>query len=436
MKKLMRKVLCLLMAIMFLLGALPAALAARLPMEGREVLYGTIQVVPIGQEDYSTYRAARDDKNGIVYIHAEDFAAITGAKLDSSVHSITYSLGNWELHIRTDKGTASVYYDFEPNEGSIHGSKIYSDFEMTDCLHDELNDEWYLPFEEVMYMLALQWPCIDGIVHVYQPETLLDVMAEFEDMVAQRPQFENLMGEKWWQQWGNSFKWGISSAIDELDMNFLWDGAAAAGHSALGEDFYSGYETDTLTRAILMLQHDVPANPDDAYTVACDKMETFVSSISNTVELAGELDEKAKFTNKVLQKCLSVRVPSDIFEKLAPVLGVGSNLINYGLNVGQTVYVRDNLAENFQRRLEYLKKTAAARKGDQSFFAWLEETAGDAYKTYYGSAINTQTDNISLDMLANLIDNTLQLGGFDLASNKFISKDGGIQVLRWMNLAV
>ena len=41
MKKLMRKVLCLLMAIMFLLGALPAALAARMPMEGREVLYGT-----------------------------------------------------------------------------------------------------------------------------------------------------------------------------------------------------------------------------------------------------------------------------------------------------------------------------------------------------------------------------------------------------------
>lgn len=455
-----KRILVLLLVLCILCTAMPVQ-AARMEPEGREIKYGTIQVLGVGQQHPAMYHAARDDENGLVYILAEDFAALTGATLSKSGQYddwyYRYTLGGWNLRVCTQDGIGQVSYDFDPYEGDDVGYSLYDDFRMTDCLYDELNDCWYFPFEEMMYMMALQWQCFNGTVILYQPETLLDILAEYDIMAELLPTYSDLMGDDVWESWDNAWNYGFASAIDELDMNFIWDGVASGWHSAWGQDYYTGYEKDTMMQALLLLQSDRPSE-EDAVSSGMEWVSDFIGAASTVLEHSTDglgFDVSSQLMTDFLGVYL---LPSEM-EALSAEASTFSALMGYALSTAQAIWIRDQVSDDLADRLTFIQKAAEKRSEEDLFWETLAEVAGETREKYCGEisgafkgltadTVMTAMDGIlSLDLGPDWKD-TLTSDVADVLTDVAPDAAGtaigtgasavaaGLSILNWMNLTV
>jgi len=457
-----KRLVSLALALALISSSATTVFAARISTDGRDIRYGTIRVLGVGKSEPITYQAARDDDNGLVYIQADDFAALTGASLDKSGRdedlTFDYILGGWNLRVNTEKGIGQVSYDFDPDSGDDDGYSLYSDFKMTDCLHDELADTWYFPFEEMMYMIALQWQCVDGTVVIYRPETLLDVLAEYGNMLELTPAYSDLLGEDGWERWGNSFKYGFSASIDELDMTFLWDGVASAWYSAQGKAYFSSYEEDTMIDALLLLQSDLPSSKIESVSNDMDWISDFIGSAATVVDWS---DEGMGFevAHQLIADMFDIYVPADQMDALSKKAAIGAPLLGYSLSVGQTLWIRENVSSGLDLRLEFIQEAAQKRVDENPFWELTVKTSKEARDKYCSSIINAYKD-ISADTLMTMADGVLtySLGdnwktdladaaaqaGQNISSGAAGAAIGtagasvaaGLTILNWMNLAV
>ena len=178
----MKKIVSLLLVFMLLMSMTTSALANRMMTEGRKILFGEIEV--LNAEGTDIYRGARDDKNDLVYIHADDLAVILGGEVvrDGTGENciLNYSAGNWRVELRTEAGAGVVTYHLRSAYEDGDVDIPYGRYELTDCLYVKAEDVFYLPFEEMLYMFAASWSCEKGVVRVVRPETFLDALCGFD----------------------------------------------------------------------------------------------------------------------------------------------------------------------------------------------------------------------------------------------------------------
>jgi len=412
MKQVWKRLTALVLSALLCLSAMPNVHAARMETSGREIRYGTIQVLGVGAASAGTYRAARDDENGIVYIQADDFATIVNGTLSKSGReddwSFDYSISSWKVCVSTKHGTAQVFYDFDLGAGNGIGYMLYDEFQLTDCLYDELNDAWYFPFEEMMYMMALQWGCQAGTIIVYQPETLLDVLLDYNNMMEITPGYSDLMGEEGTERWSESWNYGWSAAIDELDMGFIWYGMASPWYEiATGDPMFSDYEKETMINAMLLMQSDLPS---DGSTTAADGMgwvSDFVGAAATVMDLSST-DTGFPVARELLYDMLGLIVIPSQTEKLSAGANIGAPLLGYLLDAGQTLWVRDHVSADLDSRLAYLEETAREQADGDSFLKLLAEQAAEARETYCGD-VTGAFGSLSLDSVMGMLDGMLQL---------------------------
>ena len=461
MKQMLNRLAALLMTLALLFSAVPTVQAARIPVDGREIRYGTIRVLGPEKAYPDLYQAARDDENGIVYIHAGDLASIVGASLtvsgqDEDMH-FSYTLGGWNVEISTEKGIGQVSYNFDHRIGGDATYSFYDDFSLTDCLYDAATESWYFPFEELLYLFAMEWGCEEGTVLIYRPETLFDVLSEYGDMIELTPTYADLMGEEGEERWGYASMYGFGACIDELDMSFLWYGAISGWADLFGKTVYSDYEKETMLNAIMMLQSDLPESEDEV-SGKMDWVSNFIGCAATVLDLS---DEGLGFdvAHQLISDMVGVSVSAETMGSLANVATVGAPLLGYAISIGQTEWVRDNVAADLDERLAFLERVTGERADDSDFWAMTEKQAAEA-RSLYCAEVSGAYGSLSLDDLMTMSDGilTISLGDNwkdDLtgaaakaiegmapdAAAEFIGKAGssvaaGLTILNWMNLTV
>ena len=424
MKKTMLRALCACLCLLLVLTlSLPCAKAARSAGAQREIFYGNIRMLGANADEVTTYKAARDE-NDAIYIRAEDFAQLTGAALyATSSDTYHYKLGLRHLYVNTATGTGEVYYNF--NNGDGIGYPLYGEFDLTDCLYNKEKESWYFPLEELLYMAGMEWGCEDGVVLVYRPETLFEIVADSADMLADNPDYTDVMGDGEWEQVGNSFKYGIQAAIDDIDMTFIADSIL----TTLNFKETMTYEDKSLQAALLTLRSDAPEAGADGVAASSKLNDAadFIDAVSTGLDLAStEIGHDA--FSELVADMLHVYLRSDTAEALSDYAAVGSKLVGYALGVGQALWAREYMPESLAQRLERIQSVSAGQ--DDSFCRQLERAAGDVYDLYYGDISNAYLQGVTLDSIAAMVDGVIKLGA-DLGKNDLV-----VAPLRWASLTV
>lgn len=484
----MRKIIAHILIITMLLNWTGTALASGSVSDSQKIQFGEIQVLGVEAASFSTYRGARDDKNGIVYINAEDFASIIGGAFEvrekENGYVIDYWVGNWKIEVDTEKsiGQVSYYFGYNMTESdvSVNDSflmqsmlpeikansdrqdsldsynrrfriyqNIYDSFSMTDCVFNEQENNWYLPFEEMLYMYAAQWICYEGVVLVYRPDTLFDVLADCEAWRNHIVRCEELLGEGgsqvWFQKYSNryknpideaefeewlgkTFKYGILAPLDDIDVRFIFDSVVV---SLTGGEMK--YTEDTIKKAIIQLLTDAPIQ-EDGFKKGIDNASNFIGAAATVLDLICEkLDSDKKLTQKqaltqkqnytMLEKMLNLPKLTENLPKINNCTSAGAPLIQYALSVGQILWTRDLLEENLEKRIEFIEKAAEKRIEQDEFFKTLKDAAHNAREIYFGGEYNVYMDNLSMDNVVSIMEGSIAIA--EQKRDKLIGKATG-----------
>lgn len=415
-----RRVALFLAALLLVSSSLPAAHAAQ-----ADLFFGKILVLGVGAEQVEEYSAARNEQDGTVYIRAEDFARIVGAELRDSGHGMSFLKGEREVYVNTEKNTAKVYFNVDG--GDVGTYFMYDTFALPELIYNEAQQAWYLPMEEMLYMYSCEWLCQKGIVLVYQPETLLDIVAESGRMRGQNPDYSDLMGKNESEVWKNAFQYGFWAAIDEIDMTFLKDAIL----TGLGMKAAMTYEEDVLKAALMTLRSDLP---EDAATDDYQDVDDGVGSISDFMESAGAaLGMMSPETISDMLYALSdISVGADTAERIGNIGGLGGDLIPYFLGVGEALWARDQMPKGFGDRLKRIAQLTPSGNSDtDTLRERFAKDASEVYNLYYGAVVYAWINGVTLDDICSLIDGTTTLAGVDLAAG-----DLAIGPLRTMSTVV
>ena len=418
MRKQLNRLACALMALLLTLSALAPTASAQETAE--DPFFGNIRVQGAGSSSIGTYQAARDC-NDVVYIEAWDFAAAVGATASnySTRSSFRYDMGPWRLLVDAESETAEVYFD--PDD-EVLGFPFYGEFHLTDCLYREEKEQWYLPFEQLLYLSHAQWMCDSMTVFVYRPETLLEILPDMESVMDANPTYADVMGDGAWEQVGNQFKYGFLAALDDIDMTFIGDSIL----TSFGVKDATTYEDNVMNAALLLLRGDSPETRDgDFATEAFQGLSEFISGASTALDLGSK---EAAFN--VVTTIFDLPLTKAEFAGLSDKVGVGANVVKYALGVGQALWAREYMSESFGKRLQFLQEVAGSDT-ESSFYRRLKKSAKDTYSLYYGDVCNAYTQGITLNDVFATVDGVFNIAGVDLGAN-----DLAITPLRWANLAV
>lgn len=392
------RILSLFMAFCIMLTFVtPSALAVHFLDIDRNILWGRIQVMGVQDEQPNTYRAARD-KNDVIYIQAEDFAQIAGGLVsEDTIHSDSYCyrLENWTIVVYCEDKTADLYYNPSANEKGL-GYPLYDAFKLTDCLYNKDEDKWYIPFEEMLYMAHMQWMCEKYTVFVFQPETLLDFVAEIDRFTAFNPTYTDVMGNTL-DQTRNSFKYGFQAAIDELDMTFILDSILT---TFLLKDAMS-YEDDVLVSALLMLRSDTPENSPSTQVIGTEEFADFVSSLSTVLD--GATQDKVLNT---LQTMYSTTLDSKAIQAFSKRYGLAASVAGHLFGAGQVLWMREQIPNGFNARMEAIKQTAVENTNSE-FHRRLSDAADEVLNRYVNDVKSAYTSKINIDSVFTLVDQVI-----------------------------
>ncbi len=388
--------------------------------EAPETFYGRIRVLDVDTSSVVTCDAARSAE-GVVYIAAQDFAEIAGAELTISANTmLTFSLGLRTVSVNAENQIGQVHYDLK-GSGENLGFQLYGDFTLEELLPYEEENSWYVPFEQLLYMCGMEWGCQDGVVIPYRPETLFEIVAESDRMMADNPDYSDVMGDGRLEQWGNSFKYGFQAAIDDIDMTFIWDSIATSLHI---KDTMT-YEDNVLEAALLMLRTDAPEAEPDAIddSMTLTSPTDFMGAMATAFDLGSE-GMGAQVASQLIGDFLGVSVSSETMKVISPSVGAGVPFISYLLNVEQALWAREYMPQSLQQRLQRIQtETQGAESG---FAKQLSSAAASVEEKYYDDIANVYLQELSLDSLATMVDNIMKLVDFNVGST-----DLAVVPLRW-----
>ena len=359
----MKRAISILLACMLMLSMTTSALANRMPAEDRMILFGKISVKGAGDDTSRAYRGARDDQNDIVYIHAYDLMDILGAEIiregEGENCILHYWVGNWHAEVRTESGACVLTYRLKSAYGGEQ-SIPYGRYELTDCLYAAGDDAFYLPFEQMLYLFAAVWFCDGGTVVVERPETFLDVLAGFDGLFNEVPTYEELMGQDWKTQLANSVGLGIGATMDEIDLQFVFDGAVSAFLNT------SSYQQKSMQNALMLMMMDSAAGEAEnaEMLTGADSLEA-LSTYSGMIGSALEITQTEEaFLQPMLDGILKIFSVSAEHEKViraANAAKPGVPVVSYLLSVLQVYSTAARMEESLKDRLDFIEEVAGRR---------------------------------------------------------------------------
>ena len=181
-------------------------------------------------------------KEELILMTPEDIARISGATditYDSGGDICNISRGKYRVEMDLEEEEARVYIDMMVLDGEpvfIEPYDCVFPLEYVTELEVEGEKKKFVPLEELMYLLNVQWKCQGGKVFTFAPkETLWNIVGEYRSMTQDLPRQEDVVGESLGEYYGNMFKYAVFAAADEIDVQFLvpWYGEWRFEHKKL-----------------------------------------------------------------------------------------------------------------------------------------------------------------------------------------------------------
>lgn len=161
---------------------------------------GYVAICNVGDGDYVSYEAIEVDEE--LFVAADDIATIINMEIENCVDSIFY----YDYY---NNRTIDVWYDGTIwTRGITYEAKVY-----------EVDNQFYLPLEKMLYLSNAQWCVQDGVVYVQLTEnTILDFIDAYcmEILDNNITQTELLMNGE--SEWSNATKSAFASIFNDFDV--------------------------------------------------------------------------------------------------------------------------------------------------------------------------------------------------------------------------
>lgn len=413
--RLMKRLVSLVLSLCFVFGVASEALATD---ADAPVIYGTLHA--LGTEDVlvEEYDAAR--KGPFVYLSAAGIARLVGGSFSQKGSTLVWTDGCRTLEVDPEHAAAHLY-------AAVGGNSRISlnkyGFELEECLYNEEEKQYYLPLDQMLYLLGCEWVCANGAVYVYQPETLLDIAAQSISMHDKNPDITDLMGDSSWENWGNSFKYGIAASLDEIDMTFLWDSAQAS----FGLKESLSYEDKVVQNALLLLRSDLPDNAqsDDYATIdnGLGLLSKYFNNIGSALGLSSTSGALQVISDLTGLKGSDLSDISQNLSSLADWSTLGTNAASYLLNVTNLYWSGSQLSQTFDLRMQRIAKLQNNGFGKDldGLFTRLQSAATTLHDRYADTFSSAVKDSFNLDSIVAMVDAAFGIAGHRPSDLPFLS---------------
>lgn len=281
----MKKHLTLFLAAVLLLQlALPCASAKAAEEASQQaVLNDFIGVINIFSENTSklTWDAVlRDEK--LILMRPADIASIAGADFqENGTSGCDISRGCYRVHIDYTAKTADVYVDMRQNCSPQPYDGTFSLLDTGSVLFDR-EAETVVPLEQILYLLNVQWKCLDGWVYTFTPkETLWNIVGELDQTASLVPTAADVVGTGG-MAYANAAGYGVVAFLSNMELKYF-----------LPLQTEKLFEEDMLTDSLLLLGEPCKNVSGSIYDSTIYKLDAcahdvsgFVNNVSNVVDLA------------------------------------------------------------------------------------------------------------------------------------------------------
>lgn len=407
MKQLTKKFLCFILCALFLLNSATISVFAK--KNKGDVFYGYVEALGVDCDKLGWFLAARD-KDDVVYIDAEEFARFANGKIifDDTGKKFKYLIGNWNIKIDTEmkKASATLSFEYALDEDNALFTK---DYYLTDIIEAE-NGAFYLPLEEMMYICCMEWQCYNGTIYPFRPYTLFDIICDTRDMLGCMVDTNDLLGDGL-DYYGNSFKYGVAAALDEVNFTFIYDSVV----TTFNDKASMTYEINNISSALLTLMSDAPADSDDAPAID-DAIFKLAGNVATVMDIE-TADDAARLpiANKIIYNFAKVEPFDDAtaakLSKVSGAAGLLSTTLSYLVSVSKTLEATGDMPENFKERLDFIEDLANSRKDRDNFYIDLEKAAQETYNQHYTSVSEAFAKNVNLDTVTGLVTGVANFSG-------------------------
>ncbi len=410
----MKRLICVLLTLALLLPFASFAAKAESSDSVEEnknidgIFYGAIRILRPGDNVAEPYRAARD-KDGKVYIHYADYARIIGATMVPAEQdgSFRYYFGNWYLTLYCKAKGARLCYC----PGGIYEGPgvipMYGDFSLDKVIYRQDEGSWYLPLEELFYMSLHQWRCRDGMVVIWRPENLLDVVCTVRNATRRNPDYydyQKIMGSTAGEVALNSFRYGMLAIGDEVNLSFIVDIVAVG----TGFKEHTEYEKDFLRDGLLLLADDSAENTleEANVQVGSEGLQGYIDFASTAALAMGVTGDNLKVGSLLFLAEMgagsltesSIFAANQFAKNISTDISLMEQPVDFIFNVGNALWVQQSLPDDFQERLAYIQKVTQYNT-ENEFASLLYSAAGDAESNYCGSILDICKNQFTIQHL-------------------------------------
>lgn len=212
-----KRILSILMTLILLFTSIPSVYAAE--EEDEDFRVGTLELFSDNAPKRERWTAALLNDE-LIQMQPKDIATIAGAKLSTTEKSYTFNRKGYCVKVNKKTGDADIYVDLGDNQHiTLYGGSFQLDkISTTDSGSKKLV---YLPLEQMLYLLNVQWICIENCVYTIAPkDTIWSLTSEFMDIYSNLPTRIALAGEDLWEQYGSYFKYATLAYVDDIDPLF------------------------------------------------------------------------------------------------------------------------------------------------------------------------------------------------------------------------
>lgn len=367
------------------------------------------ETYPTGSYVYHC-RVLYEDKT--IFAHVDDIAVLTNSTVSKPTEISTL--------VQFDRNGYFVTVDLA--DGSTNLSTAY--FPILNDLsleHKETEDgDIYLPLEKMLYLMNATWSVSEDRVYICAPkDTLWSVASEYYRAAQNRPDKWMFLGTESFEALGNTFKYGLSSIMDEIDYRifisaldayddliYTPDEILTAVLKAMDES--ENQDNETLKQGIRFMLDEMENSKklfvkpvDDQllkpYSLYTEDVERILTTFSTdeTAVLQGISEESV---NEFISKWINGTTA--VYKEFTDILGLPDTLDDIA---NSTDLPSGELIEEFSSWDQFFNKLDEIFRKNETFTLW------DTVDTEFLSKM-MDTAGIGLDALANLADTIATYG--------------------------
>ena len=367
------------------------------------------ETYPTGSYVYHC-RVLYEDKT--IFAHVDDIAVLTNSAVSKPTEISTL--------VQFDRNGYFVTVDLA--DGSTNLSTAY--FPILNDLsleHKETEDgDIYLPLEKMLYLMNATWSVSEDRVYICAPkDTLWSVASEYYRAAQNRPDKWMFLGTESFEALGNTFKYGLSSIMDEIDYRifisaldayddliYTPDEILTAVLKAMDES--ENQDNETLKQGIRFMLDEMENSKklfvkpvDDQllkpYSLYTEDVERILTTFSTdeTAVLQGISEESV---NEFISKWINGTTA--VYKEFTDILGLPDTLDDIA---NSTDLPSGELIEEFSSWDQFFNKLDEIFRKNETFTLW------DTVDTEFLSKM-MDTAGIGLDALANLADTIATYG--------------------------